>query len=133
MTDIKTVYRDYIQQIFNEGHLEKLDDYLASSYVYIDAPPGTPPGADGVRHAVTMFRAAFPDLEITIDEIISEGDVVATSSTLRGTHRGEIFGIPGTGKSVAVGSLTMVRIVDGKLVESRVKNDTAALMSQLRS
>lgn len=131
MEQNKAIYREFIQRVFNEGRLDILDRFLAPSYVIRDAPPGTPPGAEGVKQVVSMFRDAFPDLEITLDEVIAEGDVVAASSTVRGTHRGEIFGIPATGKPVSISSLTMVRIVDGRLVESRVKNDTAALISQL--
>jgi predicted ester cyclase len=130
--DNKAIYRDFIQKVFNEGRLDLLDDFLAPSYVIQDAPPGSAPGAEGVRQVVTMFRSAFPDLEITLDEVIAEGETVAARSTLRGTHRGEFLGIAPTGTSISVPSLTMVRIVDGRLVESRVKNDTAVLMAQLK-
>jgi predicted ester cyclase len=80
---------------------------------------------------VSMFRAAFPDLHIAIDALVAEGDKVCARSTLRGTHRGEIFGIAGTGKGVTMTSLTMVRIRDGRLTESWVENDVTALVSQL--
>jgi len=133
MEQNKAIYREFIQRVFNEGRLDMLDKFLAPSYVIRDAPPGSPPGAEGVKQVVTMFRNAFPDFEITLDEVIAEGDVVAASSTVRGTHQGEIFGMPATGNRVSISSLTMVRIIDGRLVESRVKNDTAALMSQLAS
>ncbi len=131
MEENKALYREFIQRVFNEGHLDELDQFLAPSYVIKDAPPGTPPGAEGVQQVVSMFRGAFPDLEITLDEVIGEGDLVAASSTLRGTQQGEIFGMPATGRPVSVTSLTMVRIIDRRLVESRVKNDTAELMRQL--
>jgi steroid delta-isomerase-like uncharacterized protein len=129
----KAIYREFIQTVFNEGRLDNLDKFLAPSYVIRDAPPGSLPGAEGVKQVVTMFRGAFPDLEITLDEVIAEDEVVAASSTVRGTHLGEIFGIPPTGRVVSIASLTMVRIVDGRLVESRVKNDTGELMRQLTS
>jgi predicted ester cyclase len=131
MESNKAVYREFIQTVFNEGRLDNLDRFLAPSYAIRDAPPGALPGAEGVKQVVTMFRGAFPDLQITLDEVIAEGDVVAASSTVRGTHRGELFGIPPTGKSVCISSLTMVRIVKGRLVESRVKNDTGELIRQL--
>ncbi len=127
----KSTYRAFIQQVFNEGRLDALDEFLAPSYVIRDAPPETPPGAEGVKSVVAMFRGAFPDLEITLDDVIAEGDTVAARSTLRGTHRGSLFGIAPTGKSVSITSLTMVRIVNGRLVESWIKNDTASLMNQL--
>ena len=127
----KAVYRRFIQEVFNEGRLDALDALLSPSYVLRDAPPGGPPGPQAVAEVVRMFRAAFPDLEITIDELVAEGDKVCARATTRGTHRGPMFGFPPTGKPVTMTGLTMVRIVDGRLVESWVKNDVAGLMRQL--
>jgi predicted ester cyclase len=127
----KAIYRRFIQEVFNEGHLDKLDEFLDPSYSIQDAPPGTPAGAEGVRSVVSMFRRAFPDLHIVLDDLVAEDDKVCARSTLRGTHRGEIFGIAETGKGVTMTSLTMVRIRDGRLTESWVKNDVTALMNQL--
>ena len=127
----KTIYRRFLQEVFNEGRLEKLSEYLSSDYVFRDAPPGSPPGADGVATVVRMFRAAFPDLTITIEDQVAEGDKVCSRSVTRGTHKGVLFGIQPTNKAVVMPGLTWVRIVNGRLVESWVKNDTAALFKQL--
>jgi steroid delta-isomerase-like uncharacterized protein len=127
----KAVYRRFIWEVFNQGRLATLDEVLSPSYVYRDAPPGTPSGPEGIKEIVSMFRAGFPDLEITIDEQVAEGDLVCSRTTMRGTHRGILLGIPGTGKAVTMTGLTMVRIIDGRLVESWVKNDVMGLMSQL--
>ena len=73
-----------------------------------------------------------PDrLEITIDDLIGEGDRLCARATTRGTHRGAIFGIPPTGKAVTMTGLTMVRIAEGRLAESWVRNDVLGLRSQL--
>jgi steroid delta-isomerase-like uncharacterized protein len=127
----KAIYRRYIQQVFNEGRVDLLDELLAPSYVYHEAPPGTLPGADGIKQVVSMFRAAFPDLEITIDDQIAEGDKVCSRATTRGTHQGEIFGIPATGEVVTMTGMTIVRIVEGRITDSWVKNDVMGLMNQL--
>lgn len=127
----KALYQRYIQQVFNQGQLDVLDEILSPSYVYHEAPPGTPPGAEGIKQVVSMFRTAFPDLEITIDDQVAEDDKVCSRATTRGTHQGEIFGIPATGKAVTMTGLTLVRIVDGRIVESWVKNDVMGLMNQL--
>ncbi|HEX7127034.1 MAG TPA: ester cyclase [Thermodesulfobacteriota bacterium] len=92
---------------------------------------GTPGGPDAIRQVVTTFRAAFPDLRITIEDQVAEGDKVCSRATTRGTHRGAIFGIEPTGRSVTMTGPTLVRIVDGHLVESWVKNDVIGLMRQL--
>jgi steroid delta-isomerase-like uncharacterized protein len=127
----KAVYRRFIQEVFNEGRLDMLDEVLSRSYIYHDAPPGTPPGSEGIKQIISMCRAAFPDLEITIEDQVAEGDKVCSRTTMRGTHRGDIFGIPATGKAVTMTGLTMVRMADSRLVESWVKNDVMGLMSQL--
>lgn len=127
----KAIYQHYIQQVFNQGQVDLLDELLSPSYLYHEAPPGTLPGAEGIKQVVSMFRAAFPDLEITIDDQVAEGDLVCTRATTRGTHQGEIFGIPATGKAVTMNGLTLVRIVEGRIAESWVKNDVMSLMHQL--
>jgi steroid delta-isomerase-like uncharacterized protein len=128
----KTIYIRYIQAIFNEARFEELDGFLAADYEIKDALPGSAPGAAGIREAVTMFRTGFPDMVITLDEVIAEGDWVASKSTLRGTHHGDFLGVAPTGRAVAVTSLTMVKFRDGKLTESWVKNDVTAMMRQLQ-
>ena len=129
----KSTYRRFIQEVFNEGQLDGIETYLSPTYVYHDAPPGTPQGRDGVKQVVSTFRAAFPDLEISIEDQVAEEDKVCSRTTMRGTHKGDIFGVPATGRSVTMTGLTMVRIVGGRLVESWVKNDVIGLMNQLGS
>lgn len=127
----KALYRRFIDDIFNHGRLEKLGEYLAPTYVLRDAPPGSPSGPESVAAVVKLFRGAFPDLAITIEDQIAEGDRVCSRAITRGTHRGPIFGVQPTQKTIALSGLTWVRIVDGKLVESWVKNDNLALLKQL--
>jgi predicted ester cyclase len=127
----KAVYRRFIEEGFNQGKLDTLDELLAPTYRDYDAPPGTPPGPAGIKQIVTLFRIAFPDLQITVDEQAAEGDLVTSRLTMRGTQHGELFGVPPTGKAVAMGGLTMIRMADGKLIEGWVKNDTFGLLQQL--
>jgi steroid delta-isomerase-like uncharacterized protein len=129
----KAAYRRFIDVAFNEGRLERLGELITPNYVFHDAPPGTPPGPDAIRQVVTMFRGAFPDLKITIEDQIAEGDEVCSRATTRGTHRGTIFGISATHRVVTMTGLTLVRIVDGRVAESWVKNDVMGLMKQLQA
>jgi len=135
MTDVTTrhkeLYRRFLQEVFNEGRIDKVDQFLSPSYVFHDAAPGAPPGTEAVKQAVVMFRAAFPDLNITIEDLVAEGDKVCARATTRGTHRGTFLGIPATGKAVTMPGLTMVRIVDGYIMESWVRNDVVTLMKQI--
>jgi predicted ester cyclase len=99
----KALYRRYIQEVFNEGRIELLDELLSPDYVYRDAPPGVPPGAAAVAEVVRMFRAAFPDLHISIEAQVAEGDKVVSLATTRGTHTGTpILEIPPAGRKLSV-------------------------------
>lgn len=129
--DNKAIYRRFIEEGFNQARLGTLDEVLATGYVDHDAPPGIPPGPDGIKQIVQMYRAAFPDLRITIEEQAAEGELVTSRLTTTGTHRGELFGIPATDKTVTMTGLTMVRIQNGRLVEGWVKNDTLGLLQQI--
>jgi predicted ester cyclase len=77
------------------------------------------------------FAEAFPDIRLTIQDIFSEGDMVAARVAFRGTHRGEFQGIPPTGKEVAFTSIEVNRVVDGKVEEHWVELDLLGLMQQL--
>jgi steroid delta-isomerase-like uncharacterized protein len=129
--DNKAVYRTFVERAFNNGDLSAIDEMFAPGYVNHDAPPGTSSGGDGVKAIITTFRAAFPDLHIEIEEQVAEGDLVSNRATTTGTHRGDLFGVPASQKQVAMPGITMVRVVDGKIAEAWVRNDTAALMRQI--
>ncbi len=81
----KAIYQRYIQQVFNQGQLDVLDQILSPSYVYHEAPPGTLLGTEGIKQVVSMFRTAFPDLEITIDDQVAENDKVCSRHNTRDT------------------------------------------------
>ena len=129
--DNKAIYRRFIEEGFNKGNLPVLDEVLAQNYVLHDVAPGADPGPAGVKEVISMFRAAFPDLQIVIEEQVAEGDKVTSRTTMRGTHKGNLFGIPATNKTVAVPGLTMVSVKDGKITESWVRNDAQIMFAQL--
>jgi predicted ester cyclase len=78
-----------------------------------------------------ILLLAFPDLHFTIEDMFAEGDKVATRWTIRGTHRGEFMGLPPTGNQVTWSGINITRVVEGKLVEDWVEQDTPGLMQQL--
>jgi predicted ester cyclase len=127
----KNVVRRYVEEVQNEGNLTTLDELTAPAYVNHDAPPGVPPNVEGIKQLTAMFRQAFPDGRMTIEDMVAEGDRVATRKTFRGTHRGELMGIPPTGKVVAMGLMDIARLVDGKVVETWHVGDDLGLLQQL--
>jgi steroid delta-isomerase-like uncharacterized protein len=108
-----------------------LDAVLAPEYRY--HVPGQPAPLDraGLRAFVAAFQAAFPDLTHTVEDQVAEGDRVATRSTNRGTHRGELMGMPPTGRRFAGAGINVVRIVDGRIAEEWVVFDALGMLQQL--
>lgn len=127
----KTIARRFFLDAFSKGRLELLDDLLASDYVDHDAPPGTPPGQEGIRYLMSAFRNAFPDVQFTVEDQVAEGDKVVTRYTFRGTHQGDLFGIPPTGRRVAFPGISIYRIENGKMREAWVNYDMMGMMQQL--
>ena len=112
----KAVIRRWIEA-YNERDLEAEADLLAPGLVvHVPAAPG-PLDSEGWSRFVATFGEAFPDLRLTVKEILSEGDMVAARVAFHGTHRGEFQGIPPTGRQVAFTSIEVNRVVGGKVEE----------------
>ncbi len=89
------------------------------------------PGREGYKQVLTLFHAAFPDFQVTNDDIIAEGDRVTLRWTPRGTHQAELAGIPPTGKRVTITGIDILRIADGKVAERWAEDNSLDLMQQL--
>jgi steroid delta-isomerase-like uncharacterized protein len=127
----KEIARTTVEEAFLGGNLDVIDQYVADNFVDHAAPPGLPPGREGVKQLFTMLRAAFPDLQATIDDVIAEGDKVVHRSTASGTHRGEFMGIPPTNKRATWGEIHILRFENGRIAEHWGQMDMAGMMQQL--
>ena len=129
----RAVARRFFTEVANGGNLEVAKEFMPPEYHHHD--PGLPPQLLGSRDAYIghfpMYTAAFPDLSTTVDDMIAEEDKVVTRWTIRGTHNGELMGIPPTGKSVAASGITIQRFADGKIVEGWTNFDTLGILQQL--
>ncbi len=114
---------------FNRGDLAAIDQFIADDYVDHSRPG--PGGPAGVRQFYTMMHAAFPDISVTIEDAIAEGDKVAVRFTVRGTHQGELMGIPASGRSVTLTGIDINRFANGRLVERWANQDDLGFMQQL--
>jgi steroid delta-isomerase-like uncharacterized protein len=128
----KAIARRLLEEAFNSGNLDVIDELLAPEFVNYDAAlPEPTTGIDAAKVNIGGYRAAFPDLRITLEQQVADGELVATRWTARGTHQGELFGIAPTGKQATVTGITIDRIVGGRIVESWTNWDTLGLMQQL--
>ena len=125
----KLLLRRLIEGTINERNLAKVDE-LAPDYVFHDA--GNPiHGPEAFKQVVGAFLTAFPDLRLTVDDQIAEGDQVLTRFSMRGTHRGAFMGLAPTGKAVTITGLLLSRIRGGKVVEEWEICDTLGLLQQI--
>jgi steroid delta-isomerase-like uncharacterized protein len=130
--DAKRIPRQMIEEVYNKGRVDVIDELVAPGYVGHDpALPQAIAGPEGEKEIVAGYRAAFPDLVITIDDQVAEGDRVVTRWTARGTHTGDLWGIAGTGKEVTVTGTSIDRIQNDRLVETWSNWDALGLMQQL--
>jgi predicted ester cyclase len=120
----------FIEEVWNNKNLAVSEEVFAPDATSPDAPD-LPPGPAGVNAIAGMFFEAFPDFHMRIDFIAAEGDRVAAHFVQGGTHQGPLFGIAPTGKTVSFGEIGLLRLEDGKVVESFYNTDMLSLMQQL--
>ena len=113
----KTIAQRFNEDVWGRGDEAALEKLLAPDFVDHGALPGQPPDRDGHKQILGVFRSAFPDLQVTTEEIIAEGDKVVSRWTARGTHQGELMSIAPTGKEVTITGIDVLRIAEGKVVE----------------
>ncbi len=127
----KLLIRRLFEDVINTGEVERADELVADDFVEHNPAPGQGSGLEGFKQVVAMLHSAFPDLVITIDELIAEGDLVSVRLTARGTHGAPFQGIQPTGKRVEWGGISMIRIAGNKVVERWFHADSLGLMRQI--
>jgi predicted ester cyclase len=125
----KTLIREITEKGFNEGDLSGIGRHFADDYV-VHAPglPPQEPGPESFRQAVMLWRNAFPDVHVTVEDVVGEDERVYARFTTRGTHLGQLFDIPPTGRPVTVHEMSSHRIVDGKVVESWIGDNVPRIL-----
>ena len=132
MSANKRASRQIIEEIFGAGNLDLADELLREDAIGHDpAQPEPVKGPAGLKESAGGYRSAFPDLTIKVDEIFADDDLVAVRWTATGTHKGDLFGIPASGKQATVTGITIDKYKDGKLAESWTNWDTLGLLQQI--
>jgi len=121
----------FMDEVINMGNMPVADEVLSPRFFDHTAYPGIPAGREGRKMALGMMRAAFPNLQISTEDMIAEGDRLAIRHTIRGTHQHEFLGIPPTGRQIEVAGVTIVRFEDGQIVEHWLYNDDLSMLRQL--
>lgn len=128
----KSVERRLLEEVYGQGKLEVIDELVASDFVgHGTAADGGDQGRDAYKQSVVEMRGAFPDLQLTVEDQIAEGDKVVTRWRARETHAGTFQGVPPTGKLGEISGTIIDRLADGKVVECWSNTDDLGLLQQL--
>ncbi len=128
----KAIVRRLFAELWNNGNLSVAGELFAPNYE--DHDPSTPDfgrGPDSEKKRVSLYRTAFPDLHLTIQDLIAEGESVMVRWSCRGTHKGDLNGIAATNKQFTITGISVVRVSNGKITEAFVNWDALGLMQQL--
>lgn len=118
-----------IDEGFNKGNLDALDELFAPGYQ--EHQVGLPPSWDAIKESIRGLRSSFPDLVVSVEDLIADDDMVWGRSSARGTHLGLWMGLPATGKKFAIEIIDVCRFRSGKIVEHWGIPDKYTQMMQL--
>ncbi len=129
----KTIVRRYWEEVWNQGNLAVVDELIAADFDGHPAPSDADfgRGPTGQKQLVGLYRGAFPDMRMSIDDMTAEGDRVALRWTARGTNTGEMMGMPATGKPATVTGIVINRLAGGKIAEGWTNFDALGMLQQL--
>jgi steroid delta-isomerase-like uncharacterized protein len=129
----KAVVRRFWEECVNQQHLAALERLVAPDFVHHGAADAAQArGPEGVRRWAARLQAALPDLQVTIEDLIAEGDMVVVRSTRTGTHRGPLLGVPPTGRRATWTAIDIFRLAGGQLAERWDEFDSLGLREQLQ-
>lgn len=131
-TDLTAIAMRYADEVWNAQDLDAADELFTAGHVYHDTlMPDLPTGPEGVRERRRAYLGAMPDARVTINRIVTEGDLVAADWTYSGTNSGEIMGMPATGAAASIGGSHFFRFEGGRIAETWTYPDNLGLLQQL--
>src|SRR3954454_22001465 len=126
----KELVRRLFDDILNGGNLELVDEVLAPNYLnHFGSMP--PADRDTFKRLLPLYPASFPDVHMSIEDMLAEGDRVTVRFTMRGTHEAEFMGMPPTHKQISMSGMAFFRVADGRIVEEFINEDLLGMMQQL--
>ena len=130
--DLKALLYRITEEIWNKGRLELIDELIAEDLIDNVSMPGVEgSGRERYRASVVQMRTAFPDYHESVDLAVAEGDIVVSFASIAGTQTGELYGMPPSGRQMAVRTIGALRINEGRAIERWGFGDTPLMMQQL--
>lgn len=128
----KAVVRRFYEEVMNQGRTEILAAVMVEDFVdHGEALFGSPQGREILRKGIVDTHAILPDLNVHLEEVISEGDLVGVRGIMRCTHAGSFLGVQGTGNELTWRGIALFRVVGGKITERWFNSDSISILRQL--
>jgi steroid delta-isomerase-like uncharacterized protein len=127
----KAIVQRWVTEVLDQGNLAGMERYVGSTSLDHAVMPGMASDRGGTQQLLRLYRQAFPDMRVTVDDMIAEGDQVVSRLTMTGTHLGEFLGIAPTGRQVTVAMIDWHRLDEGRQVEHWSQVDLLGLWQQL--
>ena len=127
----KTVVRRIVEEVWNGKNHDRIDEFYAADFVNVDPSSPEVKNLGQFKQWVAEMNAGFPDEQVTIEDLIAEGDKVVKQWSTKATHTGNFMGIPPTNKKTNMRGITIYRIVEGKVKECVWSYDAYGFMVQL--
>jgi len=126
--DNKALVQRFYEEVINQKNLAALNQFVAPNAVNHTVPSGLP---QGPSQFLSMHLNAFPDVKVTVQDLLADGDKVVALVSIHGTHQGAFRAVSPTGKSITVMGINIFRIVNGKMVEHWGLADRLSALHQL--
>jgi predicted ester cyclase len=125
-------FRRVMEEGFGQGNFAAIDEVVSPEFLEHEAGPGLDLGRSGLKQIIKALRTAFPDLRVTIDDVVGSGEKMGFRITFRGTNEGEMMGFPPTGRTATWQAVDIVRFgEDGTLLEHWGTLDRLGVLEQL--
>jgi steroid delta-isomerase-like uncharacterized protein len=127
----EALLRRWFEEVWNKGRSEAIDEMFAPDGIAHGLGDTQVIGPEAFKGFHATFKGAFPDIKISVDDILSQGDRVAVRFTIRATHRGDHLGVPASGREVTVPAMSIVRCKNGQIAEGWNTVDMLGMMQQI--
>ena len=127
----KAVVSRLFDEVFNQGNMDVIDEIVAPKFLHFTAGQVDAEGSEGYKELIGMFRTAFPDLNVAVEDMVAKGDMVTVRLTYTGTHKGNLRDISPTDAEVIFTGISTFKISDGKIFEGKTEYDVLGVMLQL--
>jgi steroid delta-isomerase-like uncharacterized protein len=131
MSDSEAVVRRFLDQVITEGRGDVIDEVMADDLSWHGGSFGEIRGLADFKQFIGQFLAAFPDLAVTVEDVIADGDKVVTRLGVSGSHTGDLMGIPASGRNAAWTDINIYRVAGGKIAEEWFCGDYLGMMQQI--